>query len=255
MHVKLKKKFGQNFLVDKNILRKISNLIPIEFKNIIEIGPGIGHLTDFILLNNLQNLILIEIDKDFIPVLEDKYNRFKNIKIINDDIMNINLGDYSSSELIISNLPYNISSQILVKINNLNIFKKMILMFQKEFAERLISNKLNNLNCLIGCFYEMKKEFNISRNCFKPVPKIESSVITFTKREESLIEFSDISLFSSFKSMIFINKRKKISTILKNNKIEFEPFENSGFRAESFSLKEFIFLFELLKPELINKFS
>jgi 16S rRNA (adenine1518-N6/adenine1519-N6)-dimethyltransferase len=128
-------------------------------------------------------------------------------------------------------------------------------MFQKEFAERLTSSKLNNLNCLIKCFYEIKKEFNISRNSFIPSPKIESSVLTFKKKEQSLLEYKDINLFTNFKSMIFINKRKKISTILKKHKFNIDNLTHLDMRAEEYNLNEFVFLYKKLKPELINKFS
>jgi len=82
MHVKLKKKFGQNFLVDKNILKKISNLIPSNTQDILEIGPGIGHLTDFLVNQDIKKITLIEIDKDFIPVLEEKYKKLKFLELI-----------------------------------------------------------------------------------------------------------------------------------------------------------------------------
>ena len=255
MHVKLKKKFGQNFLVDKNILKKISNLIPSETQNILEIGPGIGHLTDFLIDRDIKKITLIEIDKDFIPVLEEKYKKIKFLELINQDILSVDLLKYNNGTTIVSNLPYNISSQVLVKINNYFHFNMMILMFQKEFAERLTSNKLNNLNCLINCFYEIKKEFHISKNSFIPSPKIESSVVTFKKKNISLIDHEDIKLFSHFKSMIFVNKRKKISTILKKHKFQISNLKNIEMRAEEYRLDDFINLFKNLKPELINKFS
>ena len=255
MHVKLKKKFGQNFLVDKNISKKILKLIPHNTKNIIEIGPGIGHLTDFLISDNIKKLTLIEIDKDFIPILKEKYKNMIYMEIINQDIMNLNLSSYNKETVIISNLPYNISSQVLVKINNYYHFNIMILMFQKEFAERLTSNKLNNLNCLIKCFYDIKKEFNISKNSFIPSPKIESSVLTFIKKNKSLIEHKDIKNFSFFKSMIFVNKRKKISTILKKHKFNINNLPHLEMRAEEYSLIQFVNLFNILKSELINKLS
>ena len=255
MHVKLKKKFGQNFLVDKNISKKIFKLIPLNTRHIIEIGPGIGNLTDFLTTDNIEKLSLIEIDDDFIPILKDKYKNINYLEIINEDIMKLDLSNYIQESLIISNLPYNISSQVLVKINNYYHFNMMILMFQKEFAERLTSNKLNNLNCLISCFYNIKKEFNISRNSFIPSPKIESSVLTFHKKNKSLINHSDIRIYSFFKSMIFVNKRKKISTILKKHKLIIDNLPHIEMRAEECSLEQFVNLFNLLKSELINKFS
>ena len=138
----LKKKFGQNFLIDENILNKINNLIPSEGLNILEIGPGNGKLTDKIILKKPKKLTLVEIDKDLILELSKKYSNDKTIKLINADILKVNLKN--RYQLVISNLPYNISSQILVKLSLLKTVPDvLILMFQKEFAIRMMDNKLN----------------------------------------------------------------------------------------------------------------
>ncbi len=254
MYVKLKKKFGQNFLIDKNILLKIVNIFNLKNKNILEIGPGIGHLTDHLIEQQLNKITLIEIDVDFIPVLKKKYSSNKKLTIINDDILKFDLKNFHKNDIVISNLPYNISSQILVKIIDYNVFDRMILMFQKEFAERLISNNINNLNCLILSFYDIKKEFNISKNSFRPRPKIESSVLSFNKLKKPLVEICDIELFKKFKSMVFINKRKKLSTIFNKNKIIYIGLISLDLRAEQLKLIDFISLFKSLKSQLINKF-
>ena len=114
MYEILKKKYGQNFLIDKNILRKIYQLIPKENLNILEIGPGIGSLTEYIIKTKPKLFELVEIDQNFIPILKDKFISYKNIKLTNIDILKYKINE--SIDLIISNLPYNISSQILVKI-------------------------------------------------------------------------------------------------------------------------------------------
>ena len=113
MYENLKKKFGQNFLIDKNIQKKIISLIPKKNLNIIEIGPGDGRLTEEIIYTKPKTLKIIEIDKDLIPKLESKFLKNEYIKIVNIDIMNFFFD--KNTDLIISNLPYNISSQILVK--------------------------------------------------------------------------------------------------------------------------------------------
>ena len=110
----LKKKYGQNFLIDKNIIRKICNLITAKHLNIIEIGPGDGRLSDYILKYQPQQLKLIEIDTDLIPILNSKFRNNDKIKLINEDILSHPI--IEKVDLIISNLPYNISSQILAKI-------------------------------------------------------------------------------------------------------------------------------------------
>ena len=180
----LKKRYGQNFLIDQNILTKITNLIDSENLNILEIGPGNGKLTDRIILKKPSILTLVEIDKDLIKYLSQKYLFNNNINLINADILDYEIKDYY--QLIISNLPYNISSQILVKLSTL---KKppdtLILMFQKEFAQRLLDKKLNSINSLIKCFYTIKLNFNVSKNCYRPIPKVDSSVLTFNKLKKN----------------------------------------------------------------------
>ena len=214
MHAFLKKKFSQNFLIDKNIRKKICDLIPSPNLKIIEIGPGDGRLTECILTFNPKKLIIIEIDSDLILLLKDKFKKFKNLSIINQDFLNLEFNE--RYELIISNLPYNISSKILVKICLLKeLPKNLILMFQKEFAERLLENKLNSLNSLVSCFYNIEKKFNVSKNCFKPIPNVDSTVLFFSKKENPLIEYNEINEFIIFKRKLFSHKRKSLNYVLK----------------------------------------
>ena len=192
LHVwNIKKKYSQNFLIDKNIKEKIVSLIPKNNSNIIEIGPGDGRLTEFIIKTLPKELLLIEIDIDLIPLLNSKISEYKNIKIINQNILDYDFNE--KIDLIISNLPYNISSQILVKFF-LNEFlpKNLILMFQKEFAFRLIDKKLNSLNSIVNCFYDISDKFNVSKNCFRPIPKIDSTVLLFTRKENILLKKNEI---------------------------------------------------------------
>ena len=170
-------------MIDNNILNKISDLIPSSNLKILEIGPGDGRLTDNILKKDPNYLKLIEIDKDLVKQLRNKYLKNKNISIENEDILNFSTCDFY--DLVISNLPYNISSQVLVKLSLLkNRPKKMILMFQKEFATRLLDVNLNSINALINCFYNVKLKFNVSKNCFRPIPKVNSSILTFEKKRQ-----------------------------------------------------------------------
>ena len=215
MYEILKKRYGQNFLIDKNILRKIYQLIPKENLNILEIGPGIGSLTEYIIKTKPKLFELVEIDQNFIPILKDKFSSYKNIKLTNIDILKYKINE--RIDLIISNLPYNISSQILVKICLSNKQpSNLILMFQKEFALRLIDKKLNSLNSLVQCFYDTKKVFDVSKNCFRPSPKVNSSVLLFRKIEKPLLLNSEIENFISFKQKVFSFKRKSLNKILKN---------------------------------------
>ena len=141
MYDNLKKKFGQNFLIDKNISSKIISLISHDNLNILEIGPGDGKLTEKILEKKPDNLDIIEIDRDLIQELNKKFLKYKFINIINNDVIKSNLD--KNYDLVISNLPYNLSSKVLEKLVLLkNVPKTMILMFQKEFAERLLNKNL-----------------------------------------------------------------------------------------------------------------
>jgi 16S rRNA (adenine1518-N6/adenine1519-N6)-dimethyltransferase len=118
-------------------------------------------------------------------------------------------------------LPYNISSQVLVQLSTLNLRpKKMILMFQKEFASRLLDINLNSINALINCFYDVKLQFNVSKNCFRPIPKVNSSILTFERKEECLLKEVEIDNYIKFKRKLFSHKRKTLKNLLKDYNIE-----------------------------------
>ena len=241
MYEILKKRYGQNFLIDKNILKKIYQLIPKENLNILEIGPGVGSLTEYIIKTKPKIFELVEIDQNFIPTLKDKFSSYKNIKLTNIDILKYKINE--SIDLIISNLPYNISSQILVKIclSN-NQPSDLILMFQKEFALRLIDKKLNSLNSLVQCFYDTKKVFDVSKNCFRPSPKVNSSVLRFRKIEKPLLLNSEIEKFISFKQKVFSFKRKSLNKILKNYDLSSLDLDLTQ-RVESLSILDLLRIF------------
>ncbi len=240
MSIILKKKFGQNFLIDKNILNKISKLIQSENLNILEIGPGDGRLTDEIISKKPKSLTLVEIDKELVKDLSKKYLKYKTIKLINDDILKVIFN--KKYDLVISNLPYNISSQILIKLSLLNyIPENLILMFQKEFAFRLIETRLNSINSLVKCFYNIEFNFNISRNCFRPIPKVDSSLLTFKRIKKSLLNKNEVNDFILFKRLLFSKKRKSLKKILKKYYLE-DKFD-LNLRVESLKLDELIKIF------------
>ena len=241
MYGTLKKKYGQNFLIDQNIIKKICNLVLIRNLKVIEIGPGDGRLTEQILLFEPRELKIIEIDPDLIPILKSKFNKNRNIKIINENILNYSL--IENVDLIISNLPYNISSQILVTICLMeNSPSNLILMFQKEFAERLLTKKLNSLNSLVNCFYEIKYSFNVSKNCFRPIPKIDSKVLSFKRKKNILMKKNEINEFIKFKRKLFSHKRKTLNNLLKNYNFNKEKFDLK-LRIEDINLQQLIKLF------------
>lgn len=245
MHVILKKKYGQNFLIDKNIILKICKLIPSKNLNILEIGPGDGKLTENIIKNQPNKLVIVEIDTDLILILKNKFKKESNIVIINEDILKFKFN--SKLDLIISNLPYNISSQILAKICSLkNSPKHLIFMFQKEFALRLLDKKLNSINSLVNCFYDIKSKFNVSRTCFRPVPKIESSVLLFIKKSYPLIHLNEVDNFIIFKRKLFSHKRKSLKNILKSYDLSNNDL-NLNTRVENLNIEELINVFKSIK--------
>jgi len=236
----LKKRYSQNFLIDQNILNKITNLINSENLNILEIGPGNGKLTDGIILKKPSLLTLIEIDSDLIEHLSQKYLPNKKVNLINANILDYEIKDYY--QLIISNLPYNISSQILVKLSTMNKQPDtLILMFQKEFAQRLLDKKLNSINSLIKCFYTIKLNFNVSRNCYRPIPKVDSSVLTFNKLKKRIIKINEINKFIIFKRNLFSHKRKSLKNLLK--KYDLKNEFNLNLRVEDLNLDELVRIF------------
>ena len=241
MYETLKKKYGQNFLIDQNIIKKICNLLLNKNLNIIEIGPGDGRLTEQLIHYEPKELKIIEIDPDLIPILKLKFDKNRNIKIINENVLNYQLT--GKIDLIISNLPYNISSQILVKICMMeNLPNNLILMFQKEFALRLIDKKLNSLNSLVNCFFEINNSFNVGRNCFRPIPKIDSTVLSFKRKKEILLEKNEVNKFIEFKRNLFSHKRKTLNKLLKDYRFNKEKYDLS-LRIEEIKLKELLNIF------------
>ena len=240
MYENLKKKFGQNFLIDKNILLKIINIIDLNNLDILEIGPGSGKLTDHIILKKPKKLTLIEIDKDLAEDLLIKYSKFNHIEVVNANVLEI---DFKNTyDLVISNLPYNISSQIVVKLALLNKPPdRLILMFQKEFAQRLLDKKINSINSLIRCFYDVNLSFNVSRNCFRPIPKVDSSVLVFSKKDKRLLKENEINDFIIFKRYLFSHKRKSLKNLLRQYRLEKEF--NLKLRVENLDLETLISIF------------
>jgi 16S rRNA (adenine1518-N6/adenine1519-N6)-dimethyltransferase len=189
--IRAKKSLGQNFLTDRNILETIVNTTEINNKTILEIGPGTGNLTSFILKKNPKKVIVIEKDDD---LAESLNNNFGNqLKIINDDILNIDEYSLCNDKVtVFGNLPYNISTEILSKwIVNLkdNVwFDHLVLMFQKEVANRIIANfntsTYGRLSILANWKLNIKKVCDIKPESFSPKPKIDSSLLFFSPKQD-----------------------------------------------------------------------
>ena len=198
--IKAKKSLGQNFLIDKNISKKIVNLVKIENKTILEIGPGKGFLTDEIISKKPKKLIIIEKDHYLYMELKQKYKDIKNIEVIYQDALKYNFDEILSAKTIISNLPYNISIKLIIKCLKMkNRFTELILMIQKEVAKKMKFNNLkkNRLNCFIENTYKIFNiEFHVSKNVFKPKPKINSSVIKIIPKNNIKIDLDKFELFT-----------------------------------------------------------
>ena len=217
--IKAKKSLGQNFLIDKNVLEKIVSLIKIENKSILEVGPGTGNLTSCILKNNPKKLILVEKDKYLARLLKKKFET--NVVVINEDILKINENKLHDDKLIVfGNLPYNISTEILAKwvlnLDNKNFwFDSLILMFQKEVADRIISkfnsSKYGRLTILANWKLDIVKICDIKAGSFSPRPKINSSLLFF-KPKKNFYKLQNSKNLEKITRVFFNQRRKKIKT-------------------------------------------
>ena len=215
-----KKSLGQNFLVDQNIIKKIVNSVKVTNKNVLEIGPGKGALTNEILKKNPKSLTLVEKDYEIYENLKEKYKENKKIEVKNNDILNFDLEKkLKKNSIIFGNLPYNISSQILVKIIRFKIwppnFTDVIFMFQKEMADRIIgkfdSSGYGRLSILTNYRFDVLKKFNVSPNCFLPKPKVNSTVIFLKPKKMNKHKIENIGNLEMITRIFFSNRRKMIN--------------------------------------------
>tara|TARA_B110000305_G_scaffold75548_1_gene84779 strand:+ start:6403 stop:7191 length:789 start_codon:yes stop_codon:yes gene_type:complete len=215
MPIKSKKSLGQNFLIDRNILEQIVDTVDVANKEILEIGPGSGNLTTYILKKNPKKLYVIEKDDDLALLLSKKFN--DEIDIINDDVLKISEDKISDTKLtVFGNLPYNISTEILSKwIVNLRKnfwFESLVLMFQKEVADRIIAqcntSKYGRLSILSNWKLNIKKIIDIKPESFSPRPKVDSSLLLFTPR----LDFFEINNPKNLEMItrIFFSQRRKM---------------------------------------------
>jgi len=211
-----KKKFGQNFLINENLCKKIIESELIENKNILEIGPGNLALTKKIISKKPKKFFSLEIDMDII-------NKFKNTLfskyLYHIDALKINeLNLFKNNNFtIISNLPFNISTELLIKWikfqNNNNCIESMTLMFQKELAERIVaeknSKKYGRISILASAFFNIKKEIDIKKENFFPIPKVDATVLKFTPLKKNKISKKDLIKLEKITSFFFNERRKK----------------------------------------------
>ena len=216
-----KKSLGQNFLIDQNIIKKIIKIENIRKNSIIlEIGAGYGNLTKKIWEAKPRKIFAVEKDADLAQNLKNDLKNFENIKIINDDIFNIIKEKKLGNNIIVfGNLPYNISTQILANLILIKSwppwYKSLILMFQKEVANRILAKTktkmFGRLSVLCNWRLEVKKHFDISRNCFLPKPKVDSTILSFKPKKKYKYNIKNPKNLETVTRILFSNRRKMIN--------------------------------------------
>lgn len=217
-----KKSFGQNFLTDTNILQKIVDTAEIDKGvNVIEIGPGIGALTEF-LAENAAEVVAFEIDDRLIPILADTLRDFDNVKVINEDILKSDLQtrikEFANPDLpikVVANLPYYITTPILMHLIESKIpFQEFVVMMQKEVADRISAEPntkaYGSLSIAVQYYMTAKVAFIVPRTVFVPAPNVDSAILKMTRREQPLVEVEDEDFFFRVSKMAFVHRRKTL---------------------------------------------
>jgi 16S rRNA (adenine1518-N6/adenine1519-N6)-dimethyltransferase len=255
--VRAKKHLGQHFLTDKNIAEKIVNSLRPDnrYKQVLEVGPGMGILSDFLLQKPDYETFLIDIDKESFEFLEKKYPQLGS-RLINDDFLEMDFDSrFSNPFAIIGNFPYNISSQILFKVlDNRSKVIEVVGMFQKEVAERCAakpgSKEYGILSVFLQAYYKVEYLFTVKAGVFNPPPKVLSAVIRLTRNETTQLE-CDEKLFWQLVKAGFNQRRKTlrnaISAVIPKEKITDDPMLD--LRAERLSVADFVTLTKKVSAE------
>ncbi len=258
MSVRAKKHLGQHFLKDELIAQKIADsLTEKNYKNVLEIGPGMGVLTKYLLKKKFTTHV-IEIDTESVEYLQAHYLNLAN-RIISKDFLKINLEDYFGKEqvAIIGNFPYNISTQIVFKtLENKHQIPEFSGMFQKEVAERIAekagSKKYGILSVLVQAFYKVEYLFTVPPTVFDPPPKVDSGVIRLIRKENYTLPV-DEKLFFKVVKTAFQQRRKTLRNSLKTLNLSDSLREDTIFakRPEHLSVEEFISLTSKIEKDAI----
>lgn len=222
-----KKNFGQNFLIDSNIIENIvlaANITKDDF--VLEIGPGIGSLTQY-LAENARKVAAVEIDKNLIPILKETVGHYENLEIINSDILKLDIIKLIEEKndgkpiKVVANLPYYITTPIIMELLEKKIpVKSMTLMVQKEVAQRMQAKAgtkdYGALSIAVQFYSQAKIDFIVPPSCFMPKPKVESAVITLTVLEEKAVKTIDEELFFNIVKYAFGQRRKTLINTLNN---------------------------------------
>ena len=257
--VRAKKYLGQHFLKDENIARKISDSLSLNnYKNVLEIGPGMGILTKYLLLKDID-LSVMEIDRESVSYLQNHFSE-KELKIIPADFLKYDLSLIFKKEpfAIIGNFPYNISSQIVFKtLEWRNQIPEFCGMFQKEVAKRICekegSKTYGILSVLVQAFYHAEYLFTVSPSVFQPPPKVDSGVLRFRRKEPFTLECNEELFFKVVKTS-FQQRRKTLRNSLKSFNLSDKLKEDTifGQRPEQLSVSQFISLTQKLENDAIS---
>ena len=266
-----KKSFGQNFLTDTNILQKIVDTAEIDKNvNVIEIGPGIGALTEF-LTENAAEVMAFEIDERLVPILEDTLRDHDNVKVINEDVLKADLQtrvkEFENPNLpikVVANLPYYITTPILMHLIESRIpFAEFVVMMQKEVADRISAEPntkaYGSLSIAVQYYMTAKVAFVVPRTVFVPAPNVDSAILKMTRRKQPLVEVKDEDFFFRVSKASFVHRRKTLWNNLTShfgkseevkNKLE-QALENAAIkpsiRGEALSISDFARLSDALR--------
>ena len=217
-----KKSFGQNFLTDTNILQKIVDTAEIDKKvNVIEIGPGIGALTEF-LAENAAEVMAFEIDDRLVPILADTLRDFDNVTVVNQDILKVDLAQYiaefKNPDLpikVVANLPYYITTPILMHLIESGIpFSEFVVMMQREVADRISAQPntkaYGSLSIAVQYYMTAKVAFIVPRTVFVPAPNVDSAILKMVRRDQPAVEVQDEKFFFKVSKASFVHRRKTL---------------------------------------------
>lgn len=265
-----KKKFGQNFLTDHNILTKITETADLSKEvNVIEIGPGIGSLTQY-LLEEAAEVMAFEIDKSLIPILEETMAPYDNFTLVSEDILKVDLlseiQKFKNPNLpikVVANLPYYITTPILMYLIESKIpFSEFVVMMQKEVADRIAARPktkaYGSLSIAVQYYMEASVAFIVPRTVFIPAPNVDSAILKMVRREEPLVEVEDEEWFFKTMHSSFVHRRKTLMNNMqaafgKESKPEIEKLLAQAeisptIRGEALSIEEFAKLADALLP-------
>lgn len=263
----LKKKFGQNFIIDENLIDSIVNKANIDKETLVlEIGPGAGSLT-YKLANKAGFVLCYEVDATLKPVLEENLKEYDNVKIVFEDFLKANVKEELKKHnydkvYVVANLPYYITTPILIKIieDELNV-DKIVVMVQKEVGDRFRAisgtKDYSSLSVYLNYYYDVKKILDVSRNVFIPKPNVDSIVVEFNKKEKIFLKYPE--LFFKLVRDSFTQKRKNLRNNLKNYDLDkiSNVLNKFGYdlsvRAEQLSIEIFVEIANNMGEDNIGK--